>query len=61
MFGFGGWELLLFVGIVLLLFANRLPSIARSIGKSIPEFKKGYHELSDQSDERKSNQRGELE
>lgn len=52
MFGFGFWELLLFFGIVLLLFSSRLPTVARAIGKAIPEFKKGYHELEDQSDEK---------
>lgn len=58
MFGFGFWELLLFFGIVLLLFSSRLPTVARAIGKAIPEFKKGYHELEDQSDEKKPNEGG---
>jgi sec-independent protein translocase protein TatA len=31
----------------LLLFGNRLPSVARSFGKSVVEFKKGMKEIED--------------
>ena len=42
MMGLSHWELLIFLGIVLLLFGgSRIPGIARSLGKSITEFKKG--------------------
>jgi sec-independent protein translocase protein TatA len=44
-----GW--LIFLVIVLLLFGSRLPSLARSLGLSIVEFKKGMKELEDHSDE----------
>jgi sec-independent protein translocase protein TatA len=38
------------VGIVaVLLFGNRLPGLARSLGKSLTEFKRGMHEIEDQS------------
>ena len=41
MFGLNHFELMI-VGIVaVLLFGNRLPSVARSMGKSLTEFKKG--------------------
>ncbi len=42
MFGLGYQELLLILVIVLVLFgANRLPELARSLGSSVKEFKKG--------------------
>jgi sec-independent protein translocase protein TatA len=44
MFGIGIWELLIVLGILLLLFGTRLPSLARSMGKSIIEFKRGMHD-----------------
>jgi sec-independent protein translocase protein TatA len=44
MFGIGVWELLIVLGIVVLIFGTRLPSIARSMGKSITEFKRGMHD-----------------
>jgi sec-independent protein translocase protein TatA len=37
----GGWELWIILGIALLLFGHRLPGMARSLGSSIIEFKKG--------------------
>jgi sec-independent protein translocase protein TatA len=42
MFGLGYQELLIILVIVLILFgANRLPELAKSLGKSVKEFKKG--------------------
>ena len=35
------WEIGIILVVVLLLFGKQLPSLMRSIGKSIPEFKKG--------------------
>jgi TatA/E family protein of Tat protein translocase len=44
MFGLGYQELLLILVIVLVLFgANRLPELARSLGSSVKEFKKGIN------------------
>jgi len=37
----GPVELIIVAGIVLLLFGNRLPSVMRSMGRGIVEFKKG--------------------
>lgn len=42
MFGLGSQELLVILVIVFILFgANRLPELARSLGTSVREFKKG--------------------
>ena len=40
----GPMELMIVAGIVLLLFGNRLPSVMRSMGRSIVEFKRGISE-----------------
>jgi len=46
MFGLGYQELLIILVIVLVLFgANRLPQLARSLGSSVKEFKKGVDEV----------------
>jgi sec-independent protein translocase protein TatA len=37
----GPGEMLFFGAIALLIFGNRLPGVAKSLGKSIVEFKKG--------------------
>ena len=48
MFGLGYQELLLILVIVLILFgAQRLPDLARSLGSSVKEFKRGVTELKD--------------
>jgi len=50
MFGLGYQELLLILVIVLILFgAQRLPDLARSLGSSVKEFKKGVTEMNDES------------
>jgi sec-independent protein translocase protein TatA len=55
LFGLGIWELLIFLAIVVLLFgATRLPIVARSVGQSITEFKKGIKGIEDQSEEKKT-------
>jgi sec-independent protein translocase protein TatA len=46
MFGMGSAEILLvFVVIVLLFGASRLPDLARSMGRSMGEFKRGQYEV----------------
>lgn len=47
MFGLGPMEMII-VGIVaVLLFGSRLPSVARSAGRSLTEFKKGMQGVQD--------------
>ena len=47
----GGWEFLVVLAIALLIFGRRLPEIARNMGKSMSEFKKGIREAQDTKDE----------
>lgn len=37
----GHWEILIILLVVMLLFGNRLPGMARNLGRSFIEFKKG--------------------
>lgn len=48
-FGLGPWELMIFAFVVLLLFGNRLPSVMRSLGKGVVEFKKGVSGIEDEA------------
>jgi sec-independent protein translocase protein TatA len=48
---FGTWEMLLVAGVCLLFFGNRLPSVMRSLGKSVTEFKKGVSGIEDDVDQ----------
>ena len=40
----GGWELIVILLILLLLFGRKIPSVARSLGQGISSFKKGLNE-----------------
>ena len=46
----GPLEMLIIAAIILLLFGNRLPSVMRSLGKGIVEFKKGVQGIEDDDD-----------
>lgn len=47
----GPVEIMLILGLGVLLFGSRLPTIGRSVGKSIVEFKKGLRGIEDEVDE----------
>ena len=44
----GGLEWFVILLVALLLFGKRLPGVARSMGKSITEFKRGLRNISDE-------------
>lgn len=51
MFGFiGTTELIVIAIIVLILFGSRLPSVMRSLGQGVVEFKKGVQGIEEDSD-----------
>jgi len=53
MFGLGTQELLVILVIVLVMFGgSKLPEIARSLGKSMNEFKKGINEGASEKDDK---------
>jgi sec-independent protein translocase protein TatA len=47
----GPLEIILILAVLVLVFGRRLPDIARSVGKSFTEFKKGINEAKDSKDE----------
>jgi len=48
-FGLGGWEVILVLAVVLLLFgAKKLPDLAKGLGTGIKEFKKATREVTDE-------------
>jgi sec-independent protein translocase protein TatA len=51
MFGMPGHlEMLIIAGIALLLFGHRLPSVMRSLGRGVVEFKKGVQGIEEDLD-----------
>lgn len=53
---FNGWEVIIVLVVVLLLFgARKLPDLARSIGASAKEFRKGLQEGVEEGEEETAN------
>ena len=53
MFGFGHWEIMIILVIVLIIFgAGKLPEIGAGIGKGIKNFKKGVAEVEKEEPEK---------
>jgi sec-independent protein translocase protein TatA len=48
---FGTWDLVIIAFIAMLLFGNRLPTMMRSLGQGVQEFKKGVAGIEDERDE----------
>ena len=46
--GLSPWHLLLVGAIALLFYGNRLPEVARSLGKAVNEFKRGLKDVQDE-------------
>ena len=54
--GFGIWELLIILVIVMILFgAKRLPDLAKGLGQGINEFKKAHSGASDDANSTQQN------
>jgi len=47
-FGIGTSELLIIGIVAVLLFGSRLPTVARSLGRSLNEFKRGMRDMEDE-------------
>jgi len=43
-----GWEWIIILIVALLIFGKKLPDVARGLGKSLTQFKKGLHEVEDE-------------
>lgn len=50
-FGVGPQELIIICIVMLILFGNRLPSVMRSLGRGVTEFKKGVQGIEEEIDE----------
>jgi sec-independent protein translocase protein TatA len=52
MFGIGHWELIVVVIVIFILFGHRLPSVMRSMGRGIVEFKEGMSGINNDDTEK---------
>jgi len=48
MFGIHGWEWIILLVVVVLIFGpSKIPDLAKSVGKAVSEFKKGIKDVQD--------------
>ncbi len=52
--GVGTTELMVVMGVMLLLFGHRLPSVMRSLGRGVVEFKRGVAGVDDVEEDSKN-------
>ena len=52
----GGAEWFVILLIAILLFGRKLPEVARAMGKSITEFKRGLHEIEEEIPQQSSSE-----
>lgn len=50
-FGVGAFEMVIIGSVCVMLFGGRLPKVARSVGQSIVEFKRGFLEVERECEE----------
>ena len=48
-----GWEWIVILIVALLIFGKKLPEVARGLGKSLTQFKKGLHDVEDEVEQTK--------
>ncbi len=48
MFGLGWPEVFIVLAVAVVLFGNKLPGVARALGKGLVEFKKGVGDVQDE-------------
>jgi sec-independent protein translocase protein TatA len=48
--GFSGWEIIVVLFVIVLLFGNRLPGLMRSLGQGVVEFKKGVRGIEEEEE-----------
>lgn len=49
-----GWEWIVILIVALLIFGKKLPDVARGLGKSLTQFKKGLHDVEDEVEQTKN-------
>ena len=52
MFGIGQWEVIIILVVIFILFGHRLPSVMRSLGRGVVEFKEGMRGVTEDETEK---------